>query len=165
MRRFLSAILLILALCAALTTTALAMAVYPNSEFGDPGFHHETDFSGDDDFVVYFDPERDEFHVYENKIAEGFTAIPLDEALPFIARLVGRAALGVMVVVLLFRIAGTILLFVAFARRSQGHCMDRRRVHPWDDGPHAESSCSGGWDIWVGGRVQNAGAADRPASS
>ena len=56
MRRFLSAILLILALCAALTTTALAMAVYPNSEFGDPGFHHETDFSGDDDFVVYFDP-------------------------------------------------------------------------------------------------------------
>ena len=119
MRRFLSTILLILALCAALTTTALAMAVYPNSEFGDPGFHHETDFSGDDDFVVYFDPERDEFHVYENKIAEGFTAIPLDEALPFIARLVGRAALGVMVVVLLFRIAGTILLFVAFARRSK----------------------------------------------
>ena len=119
MRRFFSAILLILALCVALTTTAFAMAVYPKSEFGDPGFHHETDFSGDDDFVVYFDPERDEFHVYKNKMAEGFTTIPLNEALPFIARLVGRAALGVMAVVLLFRIAGTILLFVAFARRSK----------------------------------------------
>ena len=67
MRRFFSDILLILALCAALTTTAFAMAVYPNSEFGDPGFHHETDFSGDDDFVVYFDPERDEFHVYKTR--------------------------------------------------------------------------------------------------
>lgn len=119
MHRFFSAFALILIFCAVLSTSAFAMAVYPNSEFSDPGFHHETDFSGDDDFVVYFDPERGEFHVYENKMAEGFITIPLDKALPFIARLVGRATLGVMVVVLLFRIAGTILLFVAFARRSK----------------------------------------------
>lgn len=119
MRRFFSAVLLVLSFCTALTTTAFAMTVYPNSEFSDPGFHHETDFSGDDDFVVYFDPERGEFHVYENNMAEGFTTIPLDGALPFIARLVGRATLGAMVVVLLFRIAGTILLFVAFACRSK----------------------------------------------
>lgn len=110
MHRFFSAFALILIFCAVLSTSVFAIAVYPNSEFSDPGFHHETDFSGDDDFVVYFDPERGEFHVYENK---------LDKALPFIARLVGRATLGVMVVVLLFRIAGTILLFVAFARRSK----------------------------------------------
>ena len=163
MRRFFSDILLILALCAALTTTAFAMAVYPNSEFGDPGFHHETDFSGDDDFVVYFDPERDEFHVYKNKMAEGSTTIPLDEALPFIARLVGRAALG-------GHGRGATVphrrhdpLVRCLCPPLQDHCMDRRRVHPGDDGPHTEYSCSGGWDIWVDGCVQNAGAADQTA--
>lgn len=39
MRRFFFAILLILVLCATLTTTAFARAVYPTPKFNDPGFH------------------------------------------------------------------------------------------------------------------------------
>lgn len=120
MRRFFSAILLILVLCATLTTTAFARAVYPTPKFNDPGFHHETDFDGDDDFVVYFDPERGEFHIYESEMVDGFRTVSLEDIVPFILSLVGHAAMGIMVVVLLFRIAGTILLFAAFARRSKG---------------------------------------------
>ena len=68
-----------------------------------------------------------------------------------------------MVVVLLFRIAGTILLFVAFARRSKTIAWIGGGCILGDDGPHTEYSCSGGWDIWVDGCVQNAGAADQTA--
>lgn len=119
MRRLFSVVALVLILVATLISSAFAIPVRPDLEFHDPEFHQEIDFNGDDDFVVYYDPDRGEFYVYEHKQDEGFQTIPQEKSAPFIVSLFGKAVLGTMLIVLVFRIIGTVLLFFALSIRSR----------------------------------------------